>query len=74
MIRTRAIAATMAAAAIGVGSTGAGVPAFAATSHWTPKKCENWLKTFKRAHPHPSKALVKQGNGLLKAHGCTQRV
>jgi len=74
MIPTRRLAATMVATVIGVGSIGVGVPALGATSHWTTKKCENWVKNFKRTRPHASKALVREANGVLKAHGCKQRV
>jgi len=73
MIPTRRVATVAVAAAIGVG--GLSVPAMAATStHWPKAQCQSWQKSFAKRNPHASKARKAEGNKVLKAHSCTQRI
>jgi hypothetical protein len=69
---TRRLAAATVAAAIGIGSVG--VPALGATSHWSKRQCQSYVKGFKSLNPHPNKARRAAGNKVLKKYGCTQRV
>ncbi len=72
MIPTRRVATVAVAAAISVGVS---VPAMAATSpHWSKKQCQTWKNGFDKRNSHPNSKRTAEGNKVLKAKGCTQRV
>ena len=73
MVRTRQVATVVAVAAIGIGSISG--PAMAATSsHWSKTQCQSWESGFGKRNPHPNNKRKTEGNKVLKAKGCTQRV
>jgi hypothetical protein len=59
-------------AAISFGSIS--VPAMAATSHWSKTQCQLWKSGFTKSNSHPCGKRKAEGNSVLKAKGCTQRV
>ncbi len=73
MTPTRRVASVAVAAAIGIGSIS--VPAMATTSsHWSKTQCQAWTSAFHKRNPHPTSKRTAEGNKVLKAKGCTQRV
>jgi hypothetical protein len=72
MVPTRRLITLAVAAAISFGSIGA--PATAATSHWSTTQCQSWKSRFTKRNPHPNSKRRAEGNKVLKAKGCTQRV
>jgi hypothetical protein len=72
MTWTKRIAPVAVAASLAVG--GLTLPASAATStHWTTTKCKSYVKSFKKKHPHATKAQIKAANKTLKKHGCKNK-
>ncbi len=74
MIRTKAIAALVVAAAIGTGASVAPAVATTTTTHWSSAQCQTWQHSFLKRNPRASKTRKAQANKVLKNHGCTLRI
>jgi len=44
------------------------------SSHWSKTQCHAWTSAFHKRNPHPTSKRTAEGNKVLKAKGCTQRV
>jgi len=73
VIQAKRVAVVAVTVAISIASVGA--PAMATTSkHWTSAHCQSWEKAFLKRNTHASKARKAEGNKVLKAQGCAQRI
>ncbi len=75
MLSKNRLALACTAAAVAVAVAGVAPSALAAgSSHWSAGKCHSWQQAFLKRNPHASKARKAEGNRVLKAKGCKQRV
>jgi hypothetical protein len=40
----------------------------------SPAQCQTWQHSFVKRNSHASKKRKAEGNKVLKAHSCTQRI